>query len=303
MKLLLTAFDPFGGSPINPALEAVKLVADKIGDVEIVKLEVPTVFGKSVATVAAKMAEVKPDAVLCIGQAGGRYDLTPERVAINLDDARIQDNEGQQPIDVAIFEDGAPAYFSNLPIKAMVAKIREVGLPASVSNTAGTFVCNHLMYGVLYHIAKSYPGVKGGFMHVPFVPSQTVNRPTPAPSMCEQDIARGIEAAIAAIAEKVLNSELPRPLALNVNIPKLPLEQIKGLKVCRQTRGFWRDHFFKHTDPHGRDYYWLTGGFENFEPEAEDTDEWALANGYVAVVPVQVDLTAYNQIDILSKTL
>ena len=201
MKLLLTAFDPFGGSPINPALEAVKLVADKVGDVEIVKLEVPTVFGKSVATVAAKMAEVKPDAVLCIGQAGGRYDLTPERVAINLDDARIQDNEGNQPIDVAIFEDGAPAYFSNLPIKAMVAKIREAGLPASVSNTAGTFVCNHLMYGVLYHIAKSYPGVKGGFMHVPFVPSQTVNRPTPAPSMCEQDIARGIEAAIAAIAE------------------------------------------------------------------------------------------------------
>jgi pyroglutamyl-peptidase len=169
--------------------------------VEIVKLEVPTVFGKSVATVAAAMAEVKPDAVLCIGQAGGRYDLTPERVAINLDDARIQDNEGNQPIDVPVFEDGAPAYFSNLPIKAMVAKIREVGLPASVSNTAGTFVCNHLMYGVLYHIAKSYPGVKGGFMHVPFVPSQTVNRPTPAPSMCEQDIARGIEAAIAAIAE------------------------------------------------------------------------------------------------------
>lgn len=140
-------------------------------------------------------------AELGIGQAGGRYDLTPERVAINLDDARIQDNEGNQPIDVAIFEDGAPAYFSNLPIKAMVARIREVGLPASVSNTAGTFVCNHLMYGVLYHIAKSYPGVKGGFMHVPFVPSQTVNRPTPAPSMCERDIARGIEAAIAAIAE------------------------------------------------------------------------------------------------------
>ena len=122
-------------------------------------------------------------------------------IAINLDDARIQDNEGNQPLDVPIFEDGAPAYFSNLPIKAMVAKIRSVGLPASVSNTAGTFVCNHLMYGVLYHIAKSYPGVKGGFMHVPFVPSQTVNRPTPAPSMCEQDIARGIEAAIAAIAE------------------------------------------------------------------------------------------------------
>lgn len=201
MKLLLTAFDPFGGSSVNPAQEAVKLVADRIGDVEIVKLEVPTVFGKSVDVVSAKMAEIKPDAVLCIGQAGGRYDLTPERVAINLDDARIPDNEGNQPIDKVIFEDGAPAYFSNLPIKAMVAGIREAGLPASVSNTAGTFVCNHLMYGVLYHIAKSYPGIRGGFMHVPFVPRQTVNLAAPAPSMCREDIARGIEAAIAAIAE------------------------------------------------------------------------------------------------------
>ena len=200
MKLLLTAFDPFGGSPINPALEAVRLVPDRIGDVEIIKLEVPTVFGKSIDTVIARMAEVMPNAVLWIGQAGGRYDLIPERVAINLDDARIPDNEGNQPIDVPVFKDGAPAYFSNLPIKAMVARIREVGLPASVSNTAGTFVCNHLMYGVLYHIAGSFPGVRGGFMHGPFVPSQTVDRPTPAPSMCERDIARGIEAAIAAIA-------------------------------------------------------------------------------------------------------
>jgi len=201
MKLLLTAFDPFAGSPVNPALEAVRLVADRIGDVEIVKLEVPTVFGKSVVAVVAGMAEVNPDAVLCIGQAGGRYDLSVERVAINLDDARIPDNEGNQPIDVTIFADGAPAYFSNLPIKAMVFGIREVGLPASVSNTAGTFVCNHLMYGVLYHIEKHYPGVRGGFLHVPFIPSQTVNLPSPAPSMCVQDIARGIEAAIAAIAE------------------------------------------------------------------------------------------------------
>ena len=201
MKLLLTAFDPFGGSAINPALEAVGLVADRIGDVEIVKLVVPTVFGKSVDVVTAKMEAEKPDAVLCIGQAGGRHDLTPERVAINLDDARIPDNEGNQPIDRTICRDGAAAYFSNLPIKAMAAKIREAGLPASVSNTAGTFVCNHLMYGVLHHMAKHYPDMRGGFMHVPFVPSQTVNRPAPTPSMSEQDIARGIEAAIAAIAE------------------------------------------------------------------------------------------------------
>lgn len=198
MKLLLTAFDPFGGSAINPAQEAVKLVADRIGDVEVIKLEVPTVFRKSIAAVTAAIDAVRPDAVLCIGQAGGRYGLTPERVAINLDDASIPDNEGNQPIDAPIMDDGAPAYFSTLPIKAMVAAIREAGLPASVSNTAGTFVCNHLMYGVLYTVAKQHPDIRGGFMHVPLIPSQTLQHP--APSMNQQDIARGIEAAIAAIA-------------------------------------------------------------------------------------------------------
>lgn len=201
MKLLLTAFDPFGGEPVNPALEAVKLVRDQIGDVDIVKAEVPTVFGKSIDTVAAAIERECPDAVLCIGQAGGRYELMPERVAINLDDARIKDNEGNQPIDQPVFADGAPAYFATLPIKAMVKRIREAGIPSGVSNTAGTFVCNHLMYGVLYTLDKKYPGVRGGFMHVPFIPSQVVNRPAPAPSMALADIVRGIEAAVEAIAE------------------------------------------------------------------------------------------------------
>lgn len=199
MKLLLTGFDPFGGEPINPAWEAVKLVSDKIDDVEVVKLEVPTVFYKSIDTVAAAIEKEKPDAVLCIGQAGGRYDLTPERVAININDARIPDNEGKQPLDGPVFEDGEPAYFATLPIKAMVSAIREAGVPASISNTAGTYVCNHLMYGVLYTLAKKYPGVRGGFMHVPFVTSQVVNRPTPAPSLSTETIAKGIEAAIKAI--------------------------------------------------------------------------------------------------------
>ncbi len=201
MKLLLTAFDPFGGEPVNPALEAVKLVKDQIGSVQIAKLEVPTVFKKSIQTVAAAIEKEQPDAVLCIGQAGGRFDMTPERVAINIDDARIKDNEGNQPIDTPIFEDGAPAYFTTLPIKAMVKAMREAGIPASVSNTAGTFVCNHLMYGVLYTLAKSYPGVKGGFMHVPFITSQVVNRPAPAPSLSVAEIVAGIEAAVAAIGE------------------------------------------------------------------------------------------------------
>ena len=199
MKLLLTAFDPFGGDAINPALEAVKLVADKIGRFDIVKLEVPTVFRKSIDTVAKAIEEEKPDVVLCIGQAGGRFEITPERVAINVDDARIKDNEGNQPIDIKIFEEGENAYFTTLPIKAMVEAIREANLPAAVSNTAGTFVCNHLMYGVLYTLAKKYPHIKGGFTHVPFIPAQVARRTPVAPYMALEDIKRGLEAAIAAI--------------------------------------------------------------------------------------------------------
>lgn len=199
MKLLLTAFDPFGGDAINPALEAVKLVADKIGRFDIVKLEVPTVFRKSIDTVAKAIEEEKPDVVLCIGQAGGRFEITPERVAINVDDARIKDNEGNQPIDIKIFEDGENAYFTTLPIKAMVEAIREANLPAAVSNTAGTFVCNHLMYGVLYTLAKEYPHIKGGFTHVPFIPAQVARRTPVAPYMALEDIKRGLEAAIDAI--------------------------------------------------------------------------------------------------------
>ena len=199
MKLLLTAFDPFGGDAINPALEAVKLVADKIGRFDIVKLEVPTVFRKSIDTVAKAIEEEKPDVVLCIGQAGGRFEITPERVAINVDDARIKDNEGNQPIDTKIFEDGENAYFTTLPIKAMVEAIREANLPAAVSNTAGTFVCNHLMYGVLYTLAKKYPHIKGGFTHVPFIPAQVARRTPVAPYMALEDIKRGLEAAIDAI--------------------------------------------------------------------------------------------------------
>ena len=201
MKILLTAFEPFGGETINPALEAVKLTAGAIGDAEVIKLTVPTVFYKSVDVVAAAIEAERPDAVLCIGQAEGRFELTPERVAINLDDARIPDNEGNQPVDRPVFPDGAPAYFSTLPIKAMVRSIRDAGLPASVSNSAGTFVCNHLMYGVLYTLEKHWPDVRGGFMHVPLAPGQAARRSSPAPSMSVRDIAAGIEAAIRTIAE------------------------------------------------------------------------------------------------------
>ena len=198
MKLLLTAFTPFDGEKINPALEAVKLVKDRIGNLLIVKLEVPTVFGKSIDTVREAIEREKPDFVLSIGQAGGRAEITPERVAINLNDARIPDNEGNQPIDEPIFPDGENAYFSTLPVKAMVEAIRKEGLPSSLSNSAGTYVCNHLMYGVLYYLDKR-PGIKAGFIHVPYIPEQTKNKKE-MPALELSEIVRGLEAAITAIA-------------------------------------------------------------------------------------------------------
>lgn len=197
-KLLLTAFTPFDGERINPALEAVKLLKDKIGNLEIVKLEVPTVFGKSIDTVREAIEREKPDFVLSIGQAGGRAEICPERVAINLDDARIPDNEGNQPIDEPIFPDGENAYFSTLPVKAMVEAIRKEGLPSSLSNSAGTYVCNHLMYGVLYYLDKR-PVIKAGFIHVPYIPEQTKNKKE-MPALELSEIVRGLEAAITAIA-------------------------------------------------------------------------------------------------------
>lgn len=200
MKILVTGFDPFGDDSINPAIEAVKLLPDEINGVEIIKLEIPTVFYKSADVVAEAIEKEQPDYVLNIGQAGGRAELTPERVAINMDDARIEDNEGQQPIDVAIREDGESAYFSKLPIKAMVDYMKKENVPASVSNTAGTFVCNHIMYQTLYLAMTDYPEVKAGFMHIPFLPEQVLNRPN-TPSMALDDIVHGITASLEAIID------------------------------------------------------------------------------------------------------
>lgn len=200
MKILVTGFDPFGNDVINPAIEAVKRLPDTIDGAEIIKLEIPTVFYKSAEVVKEAIEKEKPDYVLNIGQAGGRFELTPERVAINMDDARIEDNEGQQPIDIPIVEDGAPAYFSQLPIKAMVDYMRKADVPASVSNTAGTFVCNHIMYQSLHLTNTEYPEVKAGFMHIPFLPEQVINRPNTS-SMSLDLIVKGITAALKAIVD------------------------------------------------------------------------------------------------------
>ncbi len=197
MKVLITGFDPFGGETMNPAWEAVKLLKDEIGGAQIIKLQIPTVVGKSIQKIHEKMQEIHPDIVISVGQAGGRFGVTPERVAINVTDARIPDNEGNQPIDVPIFEDGDTAYFSNLPVKAMVQAIKHAGYPSVLSNSAGTYICNHVMYGILYCIQKEFPGVRGGFIHVPYATAQVVDKPQ-TPSMSLADIAASLEAAVEA---------------------------------------------------------------------------------------------------------
>ncbi|MDU5110619.1 MAG: pyroglutamyl-peptidase I [Clostridium sp.] len=200
MKILITGFDPFGGENINPALEAVKKLPDTILGQEVIKIEIPTVFRKSLEKIEENIEKHNPDVVISVGQAGGRFGVTPERVAINMDDARIKDNEGNQPIDISIYEDGEAAYFSNLPIKAMVKEMTDNGIPASVSNSAGTFVCNHVMYGILYLVDKKYPNIRGGFIHVPYIPSQVTTKPN-TPSMSIDDISKGLELSIKAIIE------------------------------------------------------------------------------------------------------
>ncbi len=200
-KILLTGFEPFGGESINPAQEALSLLPDRIGESEITRLILPVVFGSSADLLRAKMRELRPDAVLCIGQAAGRMEATPERVALNIIDARIPDNANVQPVDSPICPDGPTAYFATLPIKAMVAAIRAAGLPSRVSNTAGLYVCNNIMYCVLHFAATELPGCIAGFMHVPYAPEQAVHQTTPQPSMSVENIARAISAAVGAIDE------------------------------------------------------------------------------------------------------
>ena len=198
MNILVTAFDPFDGEKINPAQQAVERLADTIGEAKVHKLIVPTVFGKAAEYVIEEMNALRPDAVICVGQAGGRKSVTPERVAINVMDANIKDNIGQQPIDEVIVADGPAAYFSTLPVKAMVQAIRDAGLPGDISNSAGTFVCNSLLYSVLHHAAMNMPQTRAVFVHVPYIPEQTVGKDGVA-SMPLEDIVRALSAAIVGI--------------------------------------------------------------------------------------------------------
>ncbi|MCI5839283.1 MAG: pyroglutamyl-peptidase I [Peptoniphilaceae bacterium] len=197
MKILITGFDPFGGEKTNPAIESVKRISEDIENAEIKKLEIPTVFHKSAQVLEEAIKDFKPDAILCVGQAGGRYDITVERVAINQDDARIEDNEGNKPIDIPIRKDGKNAYFATIPIKRIVEEIKKENIPASVSNSAGTFVCNHIMYQALY-LSEKYNIKEAGFIHVPFLPEQVVDKPNTS-SMSLENIVKALNIAVKTI--------------------------------------------------------------------------------------------------------
>ena len=198
MKVLITGFDPFGGESVNPAFEAVKLLPDIIAGAEVIKLEIPTVFSKSGPAVEAGIIEHNPDIVINVGQAGGRSCVTPEMIGINLAEARIPDNDGEQPLDEPLQADGPAAYFTTLPIKAMVQNVRDHGIPCHVSYTAGTYVCNCVMYNVLHMAATKYPNIRAGFIHVPFAAEQVVGKPNGTASMALTDIAKALEYIIEA---------------------------------------------------------------------------------------------------------
>lgn len=196
MNILLTGFDPFGGEAVNPAWEAVKQLEGRtIGGALVHTVQVPTVRYKAIATLQDAVKKFDPDVVICVGQAGGSAMLRVERVAINCDDFRIGDNEGNQPIDEPIVVGGPAAYFATLPIKGIAAAWLAHGIPGKVSNTAGTFVCNHIFYGLMDTLAHDPKPRKGGFIHVPYLPEQAA-RFVDQPSMALDTISKGLEVAV-----------------------------------------------------------------------------------------------------------
>ena len=189
-KLLITGFDPFGKDTINPSWEAVQRLPDVVGDFALCKLQIPTVFGKAANCVLQQAEIFQPDVILCVGQAGGRGAVTPERIAVNIRDARITDNAGVQPQDELVVHDGPAAYFSTVPVVEMADAIQKSQLPADVSNSAGTFVCNDVLYTLLHHYHGT--ATKVGFIHVPYLPEQGT------PSMSLAQIIDALCAAISA---------------------------------------------------------------------------------------------------------
>ena len=195
MKLLLTGFEPFGGEYCNPSAEIVESISAQIGDVEIIKLILPVVRGLASSAVQEAVENFHPDVVLSIGQAGGRAAVSVERVAVNLDDYRIPDNGGNQPVDETIVPGGPDGYFCTVPVKEMVEAMQKAGVPAAQSLSAGTFVCNHVMYATLHYLAENHPETRFGFIHIPYLPGQVAEKPGVA-SMSLELSAKAVEESI-----------------------------------------------------------------------------------------------------------
>lgn len=196
-RILLTGFEPFDKDSVNPSWEVARaLNGELIAGGLVHALQLPCLFGAAMAALDEALAQLQPTLIISLGLAGGRSEITPERVAINIDDARIPDNAGHQPVDQPVVRDAPAAYFSTLPIKAMVRQLRDAGIPASVSNTAGTFVCNHVFYALMHRLSRrAGPGVRGGFIHIPALPQQAAQHPGMA-SMALDTQVQGIRAAI-----------------------------------------------------------------------------------------------------------
>lgn len=192
--VLLTGFQPFGGEQVNPSWQAVSaLHGTRIAGHRVVARELPVAFGSSLKALRMALRETRPALVICVGQAGGRAQLSLERVAINVDDARIPDNTGRQPVDLPVIDGGPAAYFSTLPIKAMREALLAAGFPAEVSQTAGTYVCNHVFYGLM-HALRARRSVRGGFIHIPYSPAQAMAHPG-APSMTVETVTAALRIA------------------------------------------------------------------------------------------------------------
>ncbi len=201
-KLLITGFDAFGGETVNPASEVVlELDGEEINDCKIVAKEIPTIYGKSADVVQEMIEKIEPDVVLHIGQASGTHGIRVERVALNIDDARIEDNEGNQPIDEIIAKDGPVAYWTTLPTRDIVESVKEAGIPSYLSYTAGTFVCNHVIYSTAHYVEENDLPIDYGFIHVPFLPEQAVDKDNEPPSMSKETIKEALLVAIETITE------------------------------------------------------------------------------------------------------
>lgn len=198
MKILVTGFTPFGGESINPSWEAAKRLSDRIGGAELIKREIPTEFDASGAVLHGLLEQLRPDAVLCVGQYGGANCIRVERVAINLRDARIADNAGKQPTDEPVVSGGPDAYFATIPTREIVDALHEQGIPAQLSYSAGTFVCNDLLYCALHESAQRYPAMRCGFVHVPYLPEQA--KDGSAPSMSLELMVKALETAAEVLA-------------------------------------------------------------------------------------------------------